>query len=78
MACTVNTIARAVEEIAGALESTDAARRARHLSLEAAEASRASALDADLLVALAAEGVHQTAIDVLRTAGEEADQAADG
>jgi uncharacterized membrane protein YgaE (UPF0421/DUF939 family) len=78
LARTVNTIARAVEEIAEAPESTDAAGRARRLSLEAAEASRASALDADLLVALAAEEVHQIALDVLRTAGEEADPAASG
>jgi glycerol-3-phosphate O-acyltransferase len=78
LARTVNTIARAVEEIAEAPESTDAARRARRLSLEAAEASRACALDADLLVALAAEEVHQIALDVLRSAGEETDPAASG
>jgi hypothetical protein len=48
------------------------------LSLEAAETSRTNALDADLLVALAAEGVHQIALDVLRTAGEEAESAASG
>jgi uncharacterized membrane protein YgaE (UPF0421/DUF939 family) len=66
----VDGLARAVGELAGDLGSAAAARGARRLALEAAEAGRTGDPEVDPRVALAAEGVRLLAADIERMVGE--------
>jgi uncharacterized membrane protein YgaE (UPF0421/DUF939 family) len=74
----VDTLARAVGELAGDPESPGAAHGARRFALEAAaEAGRAGGSEMDPRIALAAEGVRLLAADIERVVGEERCEAAE-